>query len=38
MVRIFGRTYDRAPVPALSVQVLKRRLDQGEDLVAARWP
>ena len=33
MVRIFGRTYDKAPVPALSVQELKRRLDQGEHLV-----
>ena len=33
MVRIFGRTYDRAPVAALSVRGLKRRLDQGAEVV-----
>jgi rhodanese-related sulfurtransferase len=33
MVRIFGRTYDQAPVPAISVRELKRRLDQGEEVV-----
>ena len=33
MVRIFGRTYDKAPVPAISVQELKRQLAQGEEVV-----
>lgn len=33
MIRMFGRTHDKSVVPQVSVRDLKRRLDQGEDLV-----
>jgi rhodanese-related sulfurtransferase len=33
MVWIFGHTRDRAPVPAISVRDVKRRLDRGGDVV-----
>lgn len=33
MVRMLGRTHDKAEVPSMSVKHLKRRLDRGESVV-----